>query len=111
VTHPRTSFLDGLVYALREEEICLRSTTTLLIALVLVLLVDSPFRSPAEVVAAPVAWRDLGPFGGAISALVVDPTQPATVYAAAFNGGIFKTTNGGTSWSAAADGLLGTGLG
>ena len=43
-------------------------------------------------------WTSIGPEGGTVSTLVVDPANPATLYAVA-NGGIFKSTNGGGSWS------------
>jgi len=35
-----------------------------------------------------------------IISLVMDPTNPSVLYAATFNGGAFKTINGGTSWNA-----------
>jgi len=33
-----------------------------------------------------------------IAAIVVDPTSPQTVYVAAYDGGLFKSTNGGNTW-------------
>src|SRR5947208_1049766 len=45
-------------------------------------------------------WTSLGPDGGSISALVIDPQNTRTVYAATGNG-VFKTTDGGASWSQA----------
>lgn len=50
-------------------------------------------------------WTSIGPQGGTILDLAVDPTRPAVVYAATYEGGVFKTANGGVSWSAANDGL------
>ena len=46
------------------------------------------------------AWRWLGPgnTGGRIRSLLVDPNQPATMYAGSVSGGIWKTLNGGASW-------------
>ena len=46
-------------------------------------------------------WQSLGPgnVGGRTRALLVDPTNPDIMYAAAVAGGIWKTTNGGTSWA------------
>jgi hypothetical protein len=35
---------------------------------------------------------------GAFEAIAVDPTNPNTIFAGAVDGGIWKTTNGGTSW-------------
>jgi photosystem II stability/assembly factor-like uncharacterized protein len=50
-----------------------------------------------------------------IRALAIDPSAPGTIYAAAaptlpdgfhrVNGGVFKTTNGGVSWTSASSGL------
>ena len=43
---------------------------------------------------------------GTINFLVVDPLNPSTLYAGrSFGGGIFKSTNAGTSWSAMNNGL------
>jgi photosystem II stability/assembly factor-like uncharacterized protein len=50
-------------------------------------------------------WMSLGPFGGLINALAIDPTNPNTIYAGTFSGGVFKTTNGGSSWNAVNSGL------
>jgi photosystem II stability/assembly factor-like uncharacterized protein len=53
-------------------------------------------------------WTSLGPDGGLIRALAVDPQDPSTVYAGT-HGGVFKTTNGGTTWgsSGSLKGLVG----
>ena len=39
-----------------------------------------------------------GSAAGAIQAIAADPSRPGTIYAGAVNGGIWKTTDGGTSW-------------
>ncbi|MEE8386124.1 MAG: hypothetical protein V3S01_09420, partial [Dehalococcoidia bacterium] len=46
------------------------------------------------------AWRWLGPgnTGGRIRSLVVDWTQPNTMYAGSVSGGIWRTTDGGQNW-------------
>ncbi len=49
-------------------------------------------------------WTSIGPEGGGASTLVVDPSTPAILYAVA-NGGVFKSTNGGESWSPSNVGL------
>jgi photosystem II stability/assembly factor-like uncharacterized protein len=46
-----------------------------------------------------------GPPGGEVKALAIDPSTPATLYAGTFFGGVFKSTNGGTSWTAINSGL------
>src|SRR5262249_51175027 len=50
-------------------------------------------------------WGSLGPtnLGGRVRALVVDPTTNTTWYAGGVAGGVWKTTNSGTSWSAIGD--------
>jgi len=58
-----------------------------------------PARSPQ--------WTSLGPDGGSISAVVIDPQNPRTVYAATQDNGVFKSADGGASWSSASDGLPG----
>jgi hypothetical protein len=40
-----------------------------------------------------------------VSALVVDPVKPATVYLGIFGVGIFASTDGGASWSALGEGF------
>jgi hypothetical protein len=46
------------------------------------------------------SWTWLGPgnIGGRSRALVIHPTAPQTMYLGSVGGGIWKTTNGGTSW-------------
>jgi photosystem II stability/assembly factor-like uncharacterized protein len=43
-------------------------------------------------------WTSIGPDGGWIYALAIDPKNPSTLYAESRGGGVFKSTNGGTSW-------------
>src|SRR6266446_3263938 len=56
-------------------------------------------------------WTSVGPEGGAIVeavvAVVIDPTRPTvtTLYAATLDGGVFKSTDGGGSWTTANTGL------
>jgi len=47
-----------------------------------------------------LTWTELGPgnIGGRIRAIVVNPTNANIVYLGSVSGGIWKTTNGGTSW-------------
>lgn len=44
-----------------------------------------------------------GDVSGRITALVADPTNAATVFAGAADGGVWKSTNGGTSWTPLTD--------
>jgi photosystem II stability/assembly factor-like uncharacterized protein len=44
-----------------------------------------------------------GPNSGRVSAVAVDPTNNLIVYAGAAQGGVWKTTNGGATWTALTD--------
>jgi hypothetical protein len=52
-------------------------------------------------------WTSNGPEGGTIRALAIDPVTTATVYTGT-GGGVFKTTDGGASWSPMNSGLTNT---
>ena len=50
-------------------------------------------------------WRLVGPFrGGRSTAVTGDPTRPLVFYFGAVNGGVWKTTNAGASWTNITDG-------
>jgi len=56
------------------------------------------------------SWREIGPFrGGRVTAVTGVAGQPQVYYMGATGGGVFKTTNGGTSWAPMTDGQLKTG--
>lgn len=50
-------------------------------------------------------WRQIGPssFGGRIDDIEAVPGRPTTVFVGTAGGGIFRTTNNGTTWSAVFD--------
>src|ERR1035438_4060631 len=48
--------------------------------------------------------------GYAQQGLAIDPPTPATLYAAEYGGGVFKSINGGASWSASSSGLTNLGV-
>ncbi|HVT16145.1 MAG TPA: hypothetical protein VHQ90_08215 [Thermoanaerobaculia bacterium] len=51
-------------------------------------------------------WTALGPNGGDVHGLAVDPVHPNVIYAASFaGGGIFKSGDGGASWTQINHGL------
>ena len=52
-------------------------------------------------------WASLGPAGGEVPLVVVAPSSPSTLLAIPGNdqGGLFLSTNGGTSWSSIAPGI------
>ena len=67
------------------------------------------FASQAGTVSAGTnVWTNIGPEGGRIQALAIDPTTPGTLYAGTWAGGVFKSTNGGAAWSAVNTGLTNT---
>ncbi|MFN2633238.1 MAG: WD40/YVTN/BNR-like repeat-containing protein [Thermoanaerobaculia bacterium] len=53
-------------------------------------------------------WTSIGPYGagGNVRALAIDPQTPGTLYAGS-DGGVFKSQDGGISWSAVNNGLTG----
>jgi len=53
-------------------------------------------------------WKPIGPgnTGGRTRALIVDPTDPDTMYAGGVSGGVWKTVDGGARWHPASEGLL-----
>jgi uncharacterized protein (TIGR03437 family) len=61
--------------------------------------------APATEGALAGAWEPLGPgnIGGRTRALLIHPTNPSVMYAAGVSGGVWKTTNGGATWTPLAD--------
>lgn len=53
----------------------------------------------------PGSWQWVGPgnIGGRIRALVINPTNPSIMYVGSVAGGVWKTTDGGTTWSILTD--------
>ncbi|MCP4698875.1 MAG: hypothetical protein GY862_18785 [Gammaproteobacteria bacterium] len=43
-------------------------------------------------------WTSIGPYGGEINTLIIDPFRPGTLYAATNSNGIFKSTDGAANW-------------
>jgi len=53
-------------------------------------------------------WQSIGPFGGIVNTIAIDPTDGQTVYAGTGGDGrVFKSTNGGASWTAVNLGITG----
>jgi photosystem II stability/assembly factor-like uncharacterized protein len=50
-------------------------------------------------------WTTNGPTGESVQALAIDVSNPATLYAGTASGGVFKTTNRGSTWTAVNTGL------
>lgn len=57
-------------------------------------------------------WRGIGPFRGGRSCTVTGvPNQPDLYYFGSVGGGVWKTTNGGDSWTNISDGYFGGSIG
>src|SRR3954447_14526587 len=52
----------------------------------------------AQTAARASRWQPVGPYGGTIATLVVDPLHPKTLYAAGDFPAVVKSTDGGASW-------------
>jgi photosystem II stability/assembly factor-like uncharacterized protein len=50
-------------------------------------------------------WTTIGPEGGKVQALVIDPQNPDILYAGTNGAGIFKSTDGGQTWASINNGL------
>src|SRR5262245_23756547 len=70
------------------------------------LLLAASLASPAR--AGVNAWTSTGIVGGSTRTIAIDPTSPATMYAGTKYNGVFKTTNGGATWTAANIGMPNT---
>jgi len=69
----------------------------------LFLAVCIPFSTVAHAGAG--VWTSGGPYGGDILSLAINPSNPATLYAGTFGGGVFKSTDSGGTWASANGGL------
>lgn len=57
-------------------------------------------------------WREVGPYrGGRADAVEGVPGQPNTYYFGATGGGVWKTTDGGQTWTPVSDGFFGGTIG
>jgi photosystem II stability/assembly factor-like uncharacterized protein len=66
---------------------------------------DAGAASATSAEAQSLAWTALGPgnIGGRTRVLRFSPSNPSTIYAAGVAGGVWKSTNGGTSWTPKGD--------
>lgn len=53
-------------------------------------------------------WTSIGPEGGSVVSLAAAPDAPATLYVGTSGGGVWKSLDGGGSWSPTPDGLTST---
>jgi photosystem II stability/assembly factor-like uncharacterized protein len=52
-----------------------------------------------------IVWSQQGLSGYTVTAVVIDPARPDTVYAATEEGGVFKSTDGGATWLPVNEGI------
>jgi photosystem II stability/assembly factor-like uncharacterized protein len=50
-------------------------------------------------------WQSYPTYGGEMTSIVMDPVDPQTVFVGTRDAGVFKTTDGGSSWQPARQGL------
>src|SRR5215468_7575747 len=51
------------------------------------------------------AWTNIGPSPAAVEAIAVDPGGTGTIFMGSIAGGVLKSIDGGTTWSAVNNGL------
>src|SRR5579872_6783171 len=61
--------------------------------------------SPLPAAAGIDRWTPVGPDTGIVRVLAAAPSRPATVYAGLQSGGIYRSLDGGTTWTFAGNGL------
>src|SRR5689334_16247370 len=67
---------------------------------------DSAAKSASDPVLRGLRWRLVGPFrGGRAVAVTGDPVEPRTFYMGAVDGGVWKTSDAGTTWRNITDGV------
>jgi photosystem II stability/assembly factor-like uncharacterized protein len=72
-----------------------RATAAAVLALLALLVAAALPARAADV------WQALGPSGGNVAALAVDPQDGNTVYAGTLEAGVYRSANGGRSWQPA----------
>ena len=69
----------------------------------------APLPEPRTAVAVPwpnaTSWRHIGPasFGGRVDDIEAVPGTPRIIFVASASGGVFRSTNNGTTWTAVSD--------
>jgi hypothetical protein len=52
---------------------------------------------PSSTLAESDVWLSIGPEGGWIYTLAINPTTPSTLYAGTYGAGVYKSTDGGAT--------------
>ena len=50
-------------------------------------------------------WHSIGPYGGSIRAIAINPENPNIVYIGTYGAGIYRSSDGGNSWHTASAGV------
>lgn len=81
------------------------SPATTLVSTVALLAVAAPFTATAQSPFDALHVRSIGPavMGGRVHDVEVDPRDPSTIYVGAAAGGLWKSTNKGTTWTSIFD--------
>src|SRR2546429_9899894 len=101
---PARSYICPCLHPERRRTIRLSMRRCYRSALFLAVVAATVAAAPPSRADSPGArWRSNGPFGGDISALAADPSDPSIVYAGTagdYGAGIFLSADGGATWSA-----------
>ena len=54
-------------------------------------------------------WTSIGPEGGFVQAVAIDPDNTSALYAGTLGGGVFKSSDGGAHWVGISNGLAARG--
>ena len=95
----------ALAMICRYEKRLPKRSLTLLLAFAICLAGWLPHGLPRVAHAGLNQWTPRGPEGGSVVDLAVDPSNTSVVYASAYIAGIFKSTDGAATWTAAAEGF------
>ena len=86
----------------------MQPTTSLRKILLISLLIFLIVGQTEPISAGILVWTSIGPEGGLVQAVAIDPATPTTLYAGTYGSGVFKSTNGGESGSPVNTGLSNT---
>ena len=101
------SYVTRKIVVSRQKEECRREFLSLACPTVLNLVVIClmVLLTIGRIDAGVNQWTSHGPEGEYVQALAIDPQTPTTLYAGTSGAGVFKSSNGGQSWSAINAGL------
>jgi photosystem II stability/assembly factor-like uncharacterized protein len=71
----------------------------------ILILATGLFLFPLAPAAHAATWKPIGPDGGQVEALAYAPSDSQVAYAGTFGGGVFRSGDGGSSWTAVNSGL------